>query len=78
MNIWFVILVTVMTNGTVYSEIKVPQDLKYNNKENCFEVGQLIANMKQEEVGSNGKVVFTCNVLSETDIRNALTKKTDI
>lgn len=78
MNIWFIILVTVLTSGEVYTEIKIPKDLKYNNEKMCMEAGQMFTDLKQVEIGKNGKVAFTCNVLTETDIRDALTEKTDL
>lgn len=78
MNVWFIVLITIMTNGDVYTELKVPNDLVYNTRESCVAAGPLFAEMKQGQLGSSGKVVFSCHALSESDIRGALTKKQEI
>ena len=75
MNVWFIVLITIMTNGDVYTELKVPTDISYNSKEACVTAGPLFVEMKQEQLGTNGRVVFSCHALTETDIRDALTKK---
>ena len=75
MNVWFIVLITIMTNGDVYTELKVPNDLVYNNKEACMAAGPEWAVMKQGQIGAGGRVVFSCHALTETDIRDALTNK---
>ena len=75
MNIWFIVLITIMTNGDINTELKVPNDISYNNREACMTAGPLFVEIKQGQIGTDGKVVFSCHILTETDIRNALTKK---
>ena len=73
--IWFIILTTVMTNGDVYTDIRSAIDPKYNNEQSCNDVGKILVEEKQTEVGtSNGKVYFICSSLSEKDFDKATNK----
>jgi hypothetical protein len=71
--IWFVILTIVMSNGDVYSEVRLASDPTYNNEQLCNEAGKILVEEKQVEIGTtNGKAYYICNSFSSEEIDKAL------
>lgn len=67
--IWFIILTYVMANGDVYTEMYPATKPEYNNKEVCIEVGQVLVDQKQIEIGTNsGKVYFICHSIDQKEL----------
>lgn len=70
---WFIILVTVLTNGQVYSDVRPATDPKYNTEASCEEAGASFVQQEQTKIGSdNGKVFYVCEHFSEEEINKAL------
>lgn len=75
MSIWFIILVTVLADGTATVETKYPNKPEYNDEKTCNEVGNVFMQQEQMKVGSNnGTVYFICKEISAQDQRNATSK----
>jgi len=73
--IWFIVLNTLLTDGTLYTEVQFPNKLEYNNEKTCNEVGQLLVDKRQIEIGTNaGKTYFICQSISPEQIRAATGK----
>lgn len=71
--IWFVVLVTVMLNGDVFTEVRHATVPKNNNKESCEMAGKFIADQELEKIGSeNGRVFYTCQFFKIEDIDKVL------
>lgn len=73
--VWFIVLNIVMGNGDVYTDVHYPTSPQYNNEKSCNEIGQILVDEKQIEIGTNaGRTYFTCMTISEEQIRNATGK----
>lgn len=73
--IWFIVLNILMNDGTLYTEIKFPNDPKYNNEIDCNQAGQAIVDQKQLEIGTNaGRTYFICKFITPENIRDATGK----
>lgn len=73
--IWFIVLNTLMNDGTLYTEVQFPNTPEYNNEKTCNEVGQLLVDKKQLEIGTNaGTTYFICQSISAEKIRAATGK----
>jgi hypothetical protein len=70
---WIIVLNIVMNNGDVYTEIQYPKTPEYNNEKTCNEVGQVLVDQRQIEIGTNsGKAYFTCKSITVKEIDAAL------
>lgn len=76
MSIWFLVLFTVMKDGSATAETRYPNTPEYNSQQACNEAGDAIMRDEQMKLGSNnGVVYFVCKEITEQDIRNALGAK---
>lgn len=70
--IWFVILTVLMSDGTMYSDIHVPNSPEYNNEKSCNEAGQAMVDQKQLEIGTNtGTAYFICKAITKEEYNKA-------
>jgi hypothetical protein len=59
--IWFIILMTVNSDGSVNATLQYPLQPQFNNEKNCLESGQALADQEQLKVGlNNGKIFWRC------------------
>lgn len=73
--IWLVILTTVMLDGSVYTEVRVPNSPKFNDEASCNVAGQAIVDQKQLEIGTKtGTVYFVCSPITKEQIDKATNK----
>ena len=73
--IWFIVLNTLMTDGTLYTEVQFPNTPEYNNEKTCNEVGQALVDQRQLEIGTkSGTTYFICQSVTVDKIKSALTK----
>lgn len=73
--IWFVILVTINTSGTVTATTHYPKSPTVNNEKTCNEYGELLSNKVQMEKGTNNsKVFWKCEALSYKTIAESMPK----
>lgn len=76
MAIWYIILVTVMSDGRAMVDVKYPNTAEYNNEKTCNEVGNVFMEQEQTKLGtSNGTVYYICKNINEAEIKAALSKK---
>lgn len=75
MSIWYIILVTVMGDGTATVDTRYPNNPEYNNEKTCNEAGNYLMEQEQMKIGTNtGTVYFICKQITQSDI-NAATSK---
>ena len=73
--IWFIVLNTLMTDGTLYTEVQFPNTPEYNNEKTCNEVGNELMEQEQMKIGTNaGTVYFICKELGLDQVRKATGK----
>jgi hypothetical protein len=73
--IWFIVLNTIMNDGTLYTDTRFPNSPQYNNEKSCNEAGQILADQLQLEIGTNtGKTYFICRSVSIDDLSAAVGK----
>ena len=73
--IWFIILTYVMANGDVYTEMYPATKVEYNNENDCNEVGKVLVDQKQIEIGTNaGKVYYVCQSINQKDLNEVMGK----
>lgn len=73
--IWFIVLNTLMNDGTLYTEVQFPNTPEYNNEKTCNEVGQALVDQRQLEIGTkSGTTYFICQSVTVDKIKSALTK----
>lgn len=73
--IWFVILVTINTSGTVTATTHYPQSPTYNNESSCNKYGETLSNKIQMERGTNNsKVFWKCEALSYETVAKSMPK----
>ena len=71
--IWFIVLNTLMTDGTLYTEVQFPNTPEYNNEKTCNEVGQALVDQRQLEIGTkSGTTYFICQSVTVDKIKSAL------
>lgn len=70
--IWFIVLNTLMNDGTLYTEIQYPLSPQFNNERSCNEAGQALVDQRQLEVGTkSGRTYFICQAITDEQIRAA-------
>ncbi len=73
--IWFIVLNTLMNDGTLYTEVQFPLNPQFNNEKSCEEAGQSLVDQRQVEIGTNTGVTFyTCQTVSSDQIKAATGK----
>lgn len=67
MTIWYILLVTILSDGRVTADVRYPNSPEYNNEQACNEAGELVMREEQGKIGTNsGTVYFTCkNITAE-------------
>lgn len=76
--IWFIVLSVLMNDGTMYTDLHLPNDPQYNNEKSCNEAGQLMVDQKQLEIGTNtGRAYFICKAISQEEFNKATGPKTN-
>ena len=79
MSIWFIILVTVLSDGKLTSSVVVPSSPKYNNEEACHEAGKYFMEKEQMKIGTNtGTVFFDCKEITAAEIKKATKGNNDL
>lgn len=74
--IWFIVLNTLLTDGSLYTEVQFPNSPLYNNEQSCLEVGQMLVDKRQLEIGTNaGTAYFVCKAITPDQIKAATGKK---
>lgn len=72
---WFIVLTIVLNNGEVYTDIRPVTDPKYNNEKECNDVGRILVDQKQIEIGTNdGKVYYICQSFSQEQLDKGMGK----
>lgn len=72
MSIWYVILFTVLADGTATVDTRYPNKPESNNQKTCDEAGNYIMEQEQMKIGTNaGTVYYICKEITAEDIRNA-------
>lgn len=75
MTIWYIILVTVFTDGNATVDVRYPNTPQFNNEQTCNEVGNQLIEQEQMKIGTNaGTVYYICKVISSEEIRKATGK----
>ena len=74
MSLWYFLVVFVMSDGTVLSDIRYPLSPDYNGKEICEQAGQQLLLQEQESIGDKGKVYFDCKEITLDEMKKALIK----
>ena len=73
--IWFIVLNTLLSDGTLYTEVQFPMKPEFNNEKSCNEVGQILVDKKQLEIGTNaGTAYFICQQVTIEQIGKAIGK----
>jgi hypothetical protein len=73
--IWFIVLNTLMNDGTLYTEVQFPLSPEFNNEQSCNEAGQSLVDQRQVEIGTkSGKTYFICQFVSPDQIKTATQK----
>lgn len=76
--IWFIVLNTLMNDGTLYTEVQYPLSPQFNNEQSCNEAGQSLVDQRQLEVGTkSGRTYYVCQVISDEQIRAAKGSKSN-
>lgn len=75
MSIWYIILVTVLADGTATVDTRYPNKPEFNDQKQCNDVGNYLMEQEQMKIGTNaGTVYFICKEITEQDQRNATGK----
>ena len=70
--IWFIVLNTLMNDGTLYTEVQYPLSPQCNNEQSCNEAGQSLVDQRQLEIGTkSGRTYYICQVISSDQIKAA-------
>ena len=73
--IWFIVLNTLMNDGSLYTEVQFPRNPQFNNEQSCNEAGQALVDQRQLEIGTkSGVTYFTCQAVTNDQIKAATGK----
>ena len=73
MMLWFLIIVSVNSNGTVNASLQYPTNYSYNNEAACEANGKKISDEFQLERGTkNSKIFWTCKPVDIKDVAKML------
>lgn len=73
MMIWFLVIVSVNSNGTVNASLQFPTQYSYNSESSCEANGKKISDEFQLERGTkNSKIFWTCKPVDIKDIAKIL------
>jgi hypothetical protein len=73
--IWFIVLNTLMNDGSLYTEVQFPNSPQYNNEQECNSAGRALVDQRQIEIGTNaGKTYYVCQAISPEQIKAATGK----
>lgn len=78
MSLWYIVLVYVLANGQVASDVRYPNDPTYNGVEVCNQAGDALMRLEQEKLGKEGTVYYICKELTPEQYRKATVKGQDI
>ena len=77
MSVWYILLVIVMSDGRVVSDVRYPNTPDVNNEQSCNMAGEYLMEQEQMKIGTDsGKVFFQCKEITGEQIRAATTKGT--
>lgn len=75
MSIWFIVLVTVFSDGQATVDTRFPNTPEYNNEKSCNDAGNYLMEQEQMKIGTNsGTVYFICKQVTGEEIGKALKK----
>ena len=73
MMLWFLIIVSVNSNGTVNASLQYPTSYQYNSEASCEANGKKISDEQQLERGTkNSKIFWICKPVDIKDIAKML------
>jgi hypothetical protein len=73
--IWFIVLNTLMSDGTLYTEVRFPDSPQYNNEKSCNDAGKIMVDEEQIKIGTNaGTTYYICLMMTPDNIKNATGK----
>jgi hypothetical protein len=76
--IWFIVLNTLMNDGTLYTDIHFPNSPEYNNEQACNEAGKLLVDQEQIKIGTNaGTTYYICRTITLEEVRAATRPKSN-
>jgi hypothetical protein len=76
MFIWFLIIVSVNSNGTVNATLQFPSSYQFNSEAACERNGKQKSDEYQLEMGTkNSKLFWICKPVDIKDIANVLPSK---
>lgn len=70
--LWFIVLITVMSNGDVYSDVRPATSPEFNSEETCKQIGGILVVQEQLKIADGGKVYFVCDSFSKETFQKAL------
>jgi hypothetical protein len=73
MLLWFLIIISVNSNGTVNAALEYPTNYKYNSEDLCEANGRRKVNELQMELGTkNSKLFYICKPIDIREIAKIL------
>lgn len=70
LKIWFVILVSLNSNGDVNSSLRYPLKPEYNTEKQCEESLTALADQLQSELGTaNSRVYYLCTPIAIDELK---------
>lgn len=78
MAIWYIILFTVLADGSATVDVRYPNKVESNNEKTCNEAGQYVMEQEQMKIGTNvGTVYYICKYITPAEINSATVKGQD-
>ena len=72
---WYILLITVLSDGSVLADSRYPLSPDYNNEKTCNDVGTALMKEEQQKLDAkSGTVYFVCKSLSTDEILKAFEK----
>lgn len=72
--VWFIIMMSVNSDGSVSATLQYPLQPQFNNEKSCLESGQALADEEQLKIGSNnGKIFWRCEGVNFDAIQKLVT-----
>lgn len=70
MSIWYVILFTVLADGTATVDVRYPNTPNANSQKTCNEAGNYLMEQEQMKIGTNaGTVYYICKELTQEQMK---------
>lgn len=74
-SLWIMVLVVILTNGDVKTELQWPLKPEYNSEASCNKNAELKANELLVKLGSNNaRVFFQCQAVNVEDLAKMVKK----